>query len=92
MSPSAGTSGFADTEIKLVVSKGLPPVTVPSVTGVNMTTATNRLTKVGLKVSVKTVSCTGTRKGNVVTNQSASAGSQIATGSTVKITVAYICK
>ena len=92
MTPKAGTTGFSDTKITLLVSKGLPPVKVPSVTGFSATVAKSKLSKLGLKASVSISKCKkGKPKSSLINDQSPLAGAEVAKGSTVKLWGVYIC-
>ncbi len=85
VSPAAGTTVFRGTSVSLVVSKGPPPVTVPSVRDNPVDTAVRRLESLGLHVKVNYpfgISVLGR-----VLTQSPAAGSVVPRGTTVTIRV-----
>ena len=84
-SPKSGTSVQVGSNVDLVVSKGPPPVTVPSVVAMDRNSAVAKLQSLGLKVSVRNqlpVVVVGR-----VYSQSPSPGSVVPRGSTVVITL-----
>jgi serine/threonine-protein kinase len=85
--PKAGTSVRPDTQVDLVVSKGLPPVDVPSLIGKTESDAEAALSAKGLtyqKVDEKHSSQYA--KGEVI-SQSPATGTSVAQGSTVSVVV-----
>lgn len=83
--PKSGTSVPVGSSVKLVISKGPPPVTVPSVVAMDRNSAVARLQALGLKVSVQN------RLPLVVVgrvySQNPSPGTVVPKGSTVTITL-----
>jgi beta-lactam-binding protein with PASTA domain/serine/threonine protein kinase len=93
VTPKSGTSQFSDVAITLTVSNGPPPVTVPSVTGGTRAAALKKLANAGLKVSTTITGCAKNKKkiGDYVSEQSVKGGSSVPRGTTVKLSVDYIC-
>ncbi len=83
-SPSAGTLLQRGSHIKLLVSKGPAPVTVPDVFRLSASSATAKLRAAGLTVTVHKSSG---RLLNLVKSQSPSAGSVVPRGTNVTITI-----
>ena len=89
VSPSAGSKVNEGSTVTITVSKGSKPVekvTVPDLLDATQTDATNALTELGLEVKVNTTKSIASKKG-MVAKQSVSAGTSVAKGSTVTITV-----
>lgn len=96
--PSAGSKASKGSDIDIVVSKGSKSssdenknsnedtVTVPSVTGLSVSSARAKLAAAGFNVSVNYEESNVTTSGQVI-SQSVSAGSKAKKGSTVTITV-----
>jgi eukaryotic-like serine/threonine-protein kinase len=87
-SPEFGATEPKGTKINIVYSSGAATkgVSVPSVTGLTQTQATNALEQHGFKVAVKTGQQAGAQAGTVI-SQSPAANSVRPSGSTVTITV-----
>ena len=85
-SPSSGVSVAEGTRVTITVSRGIPKVSVPDVTGKSTVDATNTLKSAGFNVSVNEVEASKDQVGKVI-SQSPAAGSQQDKGSTVTITV-----
>jgi serine/threonine-protein kinase len=86
-SPKAGTEVRADAEVDLVVSRGLPPVEVPSVVGQSFTDAKSTLSGSGLQIRQTGERYQdGSTKGEVL-SQTPSSGSRVTKGSTVEVVV-----
>ena len=84
--PTATTSTKPGTAVTLVVSKGPQPVTVPNVEGRTRAEAEEALTASGLQVKVTEVFDDDVERG-IVIRQDVRAGSTVARGDTVTITV-----
>jgi len=84
VSPSAGTTVSSGTKVKLTVSNGPPPVTVPKLLDMRRNEAIAALRKLGLKAKVVAGQATPL---NRVYQQNPAAGTQIPKGSTVTISV-----
>jgi eukaryotic-like serine/threonine-protein kinase len=84
-SPSAGVQAPEGSAVNVVVSAGIAQVTVPVVTGVSEATAKDRLTKVGLVADVGRVY--SSLPSGIVVTQGPAAGSAIAAGGTVTLSV-----
>jgi len=86
-SPKAGTEVRAEAEIDLVVSRGLPPVEVPSVVSQAFGAAKADLAAVGLEIRQTGERYQdGTTKGEVL-SQTPAAGTRVTKGSTVEVVV-----
>jgi serine/threonine-protein kinase len=86
-SPKPGTEVRADAEIDLVVSRGLPPVTVPNVVGKAFGAAKSDLAVVGLEIRQTGERYQdGTTKGEVL-SQTPAAEARVTKGSTVEVVV-----
>jgi eukaryotic-like serine/threonine-protein kinase len=83
--PKAGTQVVVGTSVRINVSKGPQPITVPSVVGSPIDQATATLQAAGFQVSTTFVNAT--QPANNVVDQSPGAGSTAAKGSTVSLTV-----
>lgn len=92
-SPNANTSQESGAIITLTISDGVEPsttpaaVTLPNVVGKMETEAKKTLEDLGLKCSVKYVSSAQNVKDGYVVNQDKAAGSRVATGTTITLTV-----
>ncbi|HWE09358.1 MAG TPA: PASTA domain-containing protein, partial [Solirubrobacteraceae bacterium] len=75
------------TAVTLFVSSGAPQTSVPGVVGDTQTAATAQLTKAGFNVNQKNQPSSSVAVGNVI-SQSPAAGTNVAKGATVTITVA----
>jgi eukaryotic-like serine/threonine-protein kinase len=84
-SPSAGERASSGSAVNVIVSAGIEQVTVPVLTGVSEATALDRLAKVGLVADVGRV-YSSLPSGDVV-SQGPAAGSAIAAGGTVTLSV-----
>ncbi|WP_329534534.1 Stk1 family PASTA domain-containing Ser/Thr kinase [Streptomyces sp. NBC_01450] len=84
--PGAGTERHAGSAIALVVSKG-SPVEVADVTGASVADATSELEQAGLKVKIATQQVNSEFDQGQIARQSPKAGSQVAGGDTVTLTV-----
>jgi serine/threonine-protein kinase len=85
--PGAGTSVGDGATVRVVLSKGPPPVSVPGVLGLGISAARSRLGAVGLHTRTALVPGGGRTPGTVV-GQAPSTGSLAAAGSTVSLSVA----
>jgi eukaryotic-like serine/threonine-protein kinase len=86
-SPQEGTTADKGTPVRLSVSRGAQPVSVPGVVGKNVEEARGLLEGAGLKVSTKDDS-NSTEDPGTVTAQNPKSGSKVKPGSTVTLTVA----
>ncbi len=84
MSPKPGTTVDSGSLVELVVSKGPPPVTVPSLIDMNKSKAVNQLRKLGLKARVLEGAATPLDR---VYSQDPPAGTSIPRGSTVTLRI-----
>jgi serine/threonine-protein kinase len=84
--PKAGEVVDEGTEVEVRVSKGVKEVGVPDVLGQSESSARAELEAAGFQVSVTEAPSDDTPEG-LVSAQSPSAGSQVADGSTVQITI-----
>jgi serine/threonine-protein kinase len=84
--PGAGTERHAGSAIALTVSKG-SPVEVADVTGASVADATSELEQAGLKVKIATQRVNSEFDQGQIAQQSPKAGSQLADGDTVTLTV-----
>jgi serine/threonine-protein kinase len=84
--PPAGTLLHRDTNVAVVVSKGAQPVQLPDVTRQGQSRATDKLTALGLKVSIKR-EFNPTAPAGTVLAQSPTGPSTVNKGSTVTLTV-----
>lgn len=93
-SPSGGSKAEKDSEVDLVVSKGSKEdqeeeedeVSVPSVTGLEVSSARAKLADAGFEVSIEYQESTSYKSGYVI-SQSVSAGTKAKKGSSVTIVV-----
>jgi eukaryotic-like serine/threonine-protein kinase len=83
--PKAGTQVVIDTSVRINVSKGPQPITIPDVTGLTIDTATSMLQGAGFQVSTSFVD--SPQAANTVISQSPGGSSTAAKGSTVSLTV-----
>jgi beta-lactam-binding protein with PASTA domain len=83
--PPAGTSIAEGSKVRINVSKGPTPVSVPSVTGQPIDTASSQLQGLGFQVSTNYVD--STQPANTVIDQTPGAGSSAGKGSIVTLTV-----
>jgi len=83
--PKAGTQVVTGTKVRINVSKGPTPVTVPGVTGESIGQATATLNQAGFKVNPTYVD--SDQPQNTVINQSPAQNQSAAKGSTVSLTV-----
>jgi beta-lactam-binding protein with PASTA domain/predicted Ser/Thr protein kinase len=83
--PAAGTKQPEGTSVRINVSKGPTPVSVPNVVGEPIATATSALQAQGFKVSPAFVD--SSQPANNVISQSPSAGTSAGKGSVVSVTV-----
>ena len=86
-SPAEGSTADKGTTVRLTVSRGAQPVTVPGVEGKQVAEARGLLEGKGLKVKETSEVSTSTTPGTV-TAQSPGAGSSVKPGTTVTLTVA----
>jgi PASTA domain len=86
-SPAPGTRVDADSEVRVVLSSGPPPVRVPAVTGQAAAAAESALSAAGLRWSVDYVAAPSLKPG-VVTRQSPAAPARAPRGSTVALSLA----
>jgi serine/threonine-protein kinase len=84
--PKEGSSITKGTRVRLLVSQGPEQVTVPDVTGLSQTSAESRLRDAHLEVTEEEQESEDVADGDVI-SQSPTAGSDVARGSTVTITV-----
>lgn len=84
--PGAGTERHAGSAIALTVSKG-SPVEVADVTGASVADATSELEQAGLKVKIASQQVNSEFDQGQVAEQSPKAGSQVAGGDTVTLTI-----
>jgi beta-lactam-binding protein with PASTA domain len=84
-SPSAGTVVVEGTQVRINVSKGPRPVTVPNVVGLPYDQAASELRRAGFDVS--RVDVDSDQEEGVVTSQDPSGGSESSRGSTVTLSV-----
>jgi serine/threonine-protein kinase len=86
-SPPEGSTAEKGATVRLVVSRGARPVTVPDVVGKPIDEARSLLTGAGLKVTTKD-DTSSTRDPGTVTAQSPKAGAKLRPGATIALTVA----
>jgi serine/threonine-protein kinase len=84
--PAAGTHGHEGDEVTLIVSKGPPPVQVPTVVGKSEDAATQQLTGLGLDVKVERKFSDSVLAGFLI-SQKPEPPAELAQGSTVTIVV-----
>jgi beta-lactam-binding protein with PASTA domain/tRNA A-37 threonylcarbamoyl transferase component Bud32 len=83
--PAAGTKQPEGSPVRINVSKGPTPVSVPSVVGQPISTASSQLQALGFKVAITTVD--STEPANTVTAQSPGPGESAGKGSVVNLEV-----
>jgi len=83
--PKAGSKVVIGTSVRINVSKGPQPVTVPGVVGDTIDQATSSLSASGFKYTTSFVD--SNQPANTVVDQSPAAGSSAAKGSTVALTI-----
>lgn len=86
-SPAAGTSVASGSAVKLTISSGKPKVDVPNVVDDTQAAATTALTKADLKLGAVTKDSSATIKAGLVISESPVAGTLVASGSAVNLTV-----
>jgi beta-lactam-binding protein with PASTA domain len=86
-SPSAGSSVAANSAVSFVVSTGVAKVVVPNVVGKTQSVATIAITAIGLKVGTVTTQSSSTVAAGLVISESPGAGTSVALGSSVSISV-----
>jgi beta-lactam-binding protein with PASTA domain len=86
-SPVSGTSVSLGSAVNLVISSGLPPVTVPNVVGDTQAAATTAITGVGLVVGTVTTQSTSTVAAGKVISQSPASGTSVNSGSAVNLVI-----
>ena len=87
-SPAAGQTVSPSTRIDIVVSSGPPAVEAPDVVGQSYATARTLLEQVGLRVGDVTVDSLSTSIPSTVISQTPAAGSRLAPGSRISLTIA----
>jgi len=85
--PVAGTQVAPGTAVSLTVSTGLCPVTVPDVTGLEQAAAEMAITQAGFSVGESTLTCSDVVPQGAVITQDPVAGTQVAPGTAVSLTV-----
>ena len=85
--PQPGESVRPDTRINLVVSKGLPPVTVPNLVGVSVSDAQSTLDDKNLEYKKTGQKHHGSIPEGAIISQTPAAGSSVAQGTTVNVVV-----
>ena len=86
-SPPAGARIADESPVRVVLSSGPPPVTVPGLVGQSSAVAESLLASAGLRYDVTLVAAPG-REPNAVTLQSPHSNATVARGSTVSLSVA----
>jgi len=86
-SPSAGVRIAEESPVRVVLSSGPPPVTVPGLVGRSSSAAESLLAGAGLRYDVTLVAAPG-REPNAVTLQRPRSNATVARGSTVSLSVA----
>jgi serine/threonine-protein kinase len=85
--PAAGSSVPKGSKVQLIVSSGKEQVSVPNLYGRTQAQAMSDLQAVGLNGTVTSVSCSDPSSAGTVIAQSPSAGSKVAKGSNVNMSV-----
>lgn len=85
--PVAGAKARKGSEIGVVLSTGLPVVTIPTVTGLDLQTASSQIASAGLIVGKVTRRASDTFPANTVISQSPAAGVDVAQGTAVDLVV-----
>ncbi|WP_406158906.1 Stk1 family PASTA domain-containing Ser/Thr kinase [Streptomyces sp. NBC_00882] len=86
--PTGGTKVDKNSAVNLVVSTGAPKVAVPSVLGLNVDKATEKLEGDKYQFVVKTKQEVSTEKAGTVTGQDPELGAEVEKGSTITLTIA----
>jgi beta-lactam-binding protein with PASTA domain len=86
--PVAGTSVDKGSVVALVVSLGPPLVSVPNVVNKTQAAASTAITDAGLKVGTITTAASSTVASGSVISQNPTAGTSVATGSSVNMVIA----
>ncbi|MDP9008795.1 MAG: PASTA domain-containing protein [Pseudomonadota bacterium] len=86
-SPTAGSSAVTGSSVNLVVSTGLTGVGVPNVVGLTQAAAIGTITASGLALGTVTQQSSITVAAGNVISESPSAGTSVASGSTVNLTI-----
>ncbi|MGI6460283.1 MAG: PASTA domain-containing protein [Candidatus Hydrogenedentales bacterium] len=86
-SPAGGAQVAPGSTVNLVISKGVQPVSVPSVVGKTQSAAGSALTAAGLTVGTVTQQYSNTVPAGQVIDQSPAGGAQVAPGSTVNLVI-----
>jgi eukaryotic-like serine/threonine-protein kinase len=87
LNPGVGTSVREGTPVVLTVSKGVQPVSVPTVVGITLDQARARLRARGLMLTIGQQTQSDTIPANTVASQDPQAGSQVAPNSQVTVVV-----
>ena len=85
--PAAGTRVRRGTQVGVTISTGQSTVTVPSITGLDLQTASGRLSSAGLAVGTVTTQVSTAIPANSVITQSPAAGAKLAPNSAVDLVV-----
>ncbi len=85
--PAAGTRLSDGSGVRVILSKGPPPVAVPRVVGISATDARTALDRIGLKTSTAQIPAPGYAAG-VVVRQAPAAGAELSPAGTVSLSVA----
>jgi eukaryotic-like serine/threonine-protein kinase len=86
-SPAPGTQARKGMEVDVVLSAGKPMVAVPSVTGLDLPSASGRITAVGLTVGMVTQQSSATFPAGTVVSERPSAGTEVTVGATVDLVI-----
>ncbi|HVM55835.1 MAG TPA: PASTA domain-containing protein, partial [Gaiellaceae bacterium] len=86
-SPAAGTSAGKGSTVSLSVSRGPKTTSVPDVTNLDVSTATNDIQAANLRVRIVNVTVTDPSQDGIVQSQNPQAGQQAPLNSTVTINV-----
>jgi eukaryotic-like serine/threonine-protein kinase len=86
--PPAGTVEQLGARVKVLVSSGPAPVSVPDVTGESLTTAEASLTNAGLALGTVTKKTSSTQSPETVLSQSPAGGTSVKAQSKIDLTVA----
>jgi beta-lactam-binding protein with PASTA domain len=85
--PAAGAQARKGAEVGIVLSTGLPMITVPTVTGLDFPTASSQIASAGLIVGKVTRKASDTFPANTVISQSPAAGVDVTQGAPVNLVV-----
>ncbi len=85
--PGVGAQVKRDTAVRITVSQGLPPVSVPKITGATLDQATTTLKNAKLTIKRGTDAYNQTVPAGSVVSQTPAAGTSVAQGSTVTVVV-----